>query len=56
MMNLLIVAGAAIAALRILSPWLRIAMAVVMRLVEFAFFLAVAILIAIAILSHGAFL
>lgn len=56
MMNLMIVAGAAIVALRILSPWLRIAMAIVMRLVGFAFFLAVAILVAIAVLSHGAFL
>lgn len=56
MINLLLLAGAMIAALRILSPWLRIAIMVVMKLVGFAFFIVVAILVAIALLTHGAFL
>lgn len=56
MVNLLLLAGAMIVALRILSPWLRMAIMVVVKLVGFAFFITVVILVATALLSRGAFL
>lgn len=45
---------APMAGLRILPPWLRIAVMVVVRLVGSAFFIAVVMLVAIALLTHGA--
>lgn len=56
MIDLLLFAVAMIAALRFLFPWLRIAIMMVMKLIGFAFFIAIVILVAIAILMHGAFL
>lgn len=54
MVNLLILAGAMIAGFRMVSPLLRIAIKLLAKLVGFAFFIAAAILMVIAVLSHGA--
>jgi hypothetical protein len=56
MINLLLLAGAVIMAVRILSPWLRMAITVVMHLIGLTFFIAVVILVAIAFLTRGALL
>lgn len=56
MVNLLILMGAMIAALRIISPLLRIAIRMVAKLFSLGFLVAVAILVVVALLSHGAFI
>lgn len=56
MVNLLILIAAVIAALRMTAPLLRIALRLVMKLVSFTLFIAVAILVVVALLTHGAFI
>jgi len=56
MVNLLIIIGAMIAAFRMISPLLRIAIKLFAKLVSFGFFIAAAILLAVAILTHGVFI
>jgi hypothetical protein len=54
--NLLILVGSMIVASRMVWPLLRIAISMMVKLVGFAFFIAMALLLAIAILTHGAFI
>jgi hypothetical protein len=56
MVNLLILVGAMIAALRVISPLLRIAIRMLAKLLGFVFFIAAAILLVIAVVTHGAFI
>ncbi len=56
MINILILIGAMIAAFRFISPLLRIAIRMVVKLFGFGFAITVAILVVVALLSHGAFI
>jgi hypothetical protein len=53
MINLLIIIGAIFLAFRMISPLLRIAIRMLVMLVGFGFLIAAAILLVIALLSHG---
>jgi hypothetical protein len=54
MVNLLIFIVAVVGALRMIAPLLRIAVRLVTTLIGFTLFITVAILLVIAVLSHGA--
>jgi hypothetical protein len=56
MMNLLIVVAAIILALRLMGPLLRIALHLLLKLLSFTFFIAVAIIVLVAVLTHGQFI
>jgi len=56
MINLLILIGAVLLAFRILGPLLRIIMSLLAKLISFAFLIAVAIIVLVALLSHGRFI
>lgn len=56
MVNLLISIVAIILAFRMISPLLRTAIKLLTKLLSFGFVIAAAILVAIAILTHGAFI
>jgi hypothetical protein len=56
MINLMILIGAIIVAFRMIMPLLRMAIAMLAKLISFGFFLAVGLLLFVAILSHGAFI
>lgn len=56
MANLLIIAGALLAAFRMTAPVLRVAIRVVETLIGLTLLIAVAILFVIALLTHGAFI
>jgi hypothetical protein len=56
MMNLLIVIAAMVVALRLMGPLLRIALHLLLKLLSFTFFIAVAIVVLVAVLSHGRFI
>jgi hypothetical protein len=54
--NLLIIAGALLAAFRMTAPVLRVAIRMVETLIGLTLLIAVAILFVIALLTHGAFI
>ncbi|HWG16083.1 MAG TPA: hypothetical protein VG268_22680 [Streptosporangiaceae bacterium] len=56
MMNLLIVIAAMVVALRLMGPLLRIALHLLLKLLSCTFFIAVAIVVLVAVLSHGRFI
>ncbi len=56
MMNLLIVIAAMLLALRLMGPLLRIAVRLLLKLFSFTFLIGVAIVLMVAILSHGRFI
>jgi hypothetical protein len=56
MMNLLIIFAAMALALRLMGPLLRIALHLLLKLLSFTFFIAVAIILLVAVLSHGTFI
>jgi hypothetical protein len=56
MMNVLIVIAALVLALRLMGPLLRIALHLLLKLLSFTFFIAVAIIVLVAVLSHGMFI
>jgi hypothetical protein len=53
MINLLIITGAIFLAFRMISPLLRIAIRILVKLVGFGFLIAASILLVVALLSHG---
>jgi hypothetical protein len=53
MINLLIIIGAILFAFRMIRPLLRIAISMLVKLVGFGFLIAMAIILVIALLSHG---
>ena len=56
MVNLLIFIAAVIAAFRMTAPLLLIVLRLVTKLISFTLFIAVAILVVVALLTHGAFI
>lgn len=56
MINLMILAGALLVALRMLTPVLRIAVKLVVKLIGLTLFVAVIILCLVALLTHGVFI
>jgi hypothetical protein len=56
MMNLLIVIAALLLALRLMGPLLRIALHLLLKLLSFTFFIAVVLVLLVAVLSHGRFI
>lgn len=56
MINLMILAGALLVALRMLTPVLRIAVKLVVKLIGLTLFVAVIILCLVALLTHGMFI
>jgi hypothetical protein len=56
MMNLLIVIAAMVLAFRLMGPLLRIALHLLVKLLSFTFFIAVAIIVMVAVLTHGHFI
>lgn len=53
MINLVIFIGAIIIAVRMIRPLLRLAISMLTKIISFAFFIAMAILLLVAVLSHG---
>jgi len=56
MADLLILIGAILIAVRMTSPLLRIVISLLRKLVGFTLFIVVAILLVIALLTHGMFI
>lgn len=56
MVNLVILAGALLVALRMIAPVLRIAVRLVVKLIALTLFIALVILCLVALLTHGAFI
>lgn len=56
MINLLILMGAVLVALRMIAPLLRIAINVLAKVISFTFFMALLIILILAILTHGVFI
>jgi hypothetical protein len=54
MIDLVIIIGAIVLAFRIIRPLLRLAISMLGKIISFGFFIAVAILFLVALLSHGA--
>jgi hypothetical protein len=54
MINLVIFIVAILIAFRIIRPLLRIVMSMLAKTISFGFFIAMAILLVVAVLSHGA--
>jgi len=54
--NLMILAGALLVAVRMLTPVLRIAVKLVVKLIGLTLFVAVIILCLVALLTHGVFI
>jgi hypothetical protein len=54
MINLVIFIGAIIIAFRMMRPLLRLAISMLAKIISFAFFIAMGILLFVAVLSHGA--
>jgi len=54
--NLMILAGALLMAVRMLTPVLRIAVRLMVKLIGLTLFVAVIILCLVALLTHGAFI
>jgi hypothetical protein len=54
MINLVIFIGAIIIAFRIIGPLLRLAISMLAKIISFAFFITMGILLFVAVLSHGA--
>jgi hypothetical protein len=54
MIDVVILIGAILIGFRVTRPLLRLAIDMLAKVISFAFFIAVAILLLVAVLSHGA--